>query len=112
MRFLNVCSVTSMVQVDWTNACLVPLYKDKSDKYEYGHLKGISMMSVVGKVCYRILIKRIINGTEGIICEEQSGLKRERSCVDQMFAVRQVYEMFLTKGKKKYLEFLCNSKSI
>ena len=37
-----------------------------------------------------VLIKRIKEGTEGIICEQQGGFRRGWSCVDQVFAVRQV----------------------
>ena len=84
---LNVCFVTSMVPVDWMSVCVVSLYKGKGDKYECVNLRGISMLSVVGKVYGRILIKRIGEGT-GVICEEQCGFRRGRSCMDQVFPVR------------------------
>ena len=38
----------------------------------------------------RVMIKRIREGTEGVICEEQGSCRRGRGCVEQVFAVRQV----------------------
>ena len=46
------------------------------------------------------MIKRIREGTEGIIFKEQYGFRRGQSCVDQVFAVRQMCEKFLAKGKQ------------
>ena len=40
----------SIVPVDWVIACRVPLYKSKEDMYECRNFRGISLLSVVGKV--------------------------------------------------------------
>ena len=37
-----------------------------------------------------------------VMCEEQCGLRKGQSCVDQMFAVRQVCEKFLARGKQLF----------
>ena len=59
MRVFNICIMLSMVAVEWVIACIVPLYKDKGDVYECSNFRGISLLSVVGKVYGRILINRI-----------------------------------------------------
>ena len=46
----------SIVPVDWVIACMVPLYKGKGDVHECSNFRGISLLSVVGKVCGRVLI--------------------------------------------------------
>ncbi len=56
-------------------------------------------MSVVGKMYGKVLIKQAREGTEGMIHNEQGGFRRGRGCVDQIFAVRQVYGKYLAKGK-------------
>ena len=38
----------------------------------------------MGKLYGGILIKKIREGTEGVICEEQCGFRRRRSGVDQV----------------------------
>ena len=53
---------------------MVPLYKGKGDKCECSNSRGISLLSVVGKLYSRVLIKRVRAGNESAIGEEQCGL--------------------------------------
>ena len=48
------------------------------------------LLSVVGKLFGRVLIKRVRAGTECAIGEEHYGCRQGRGCMDQVFAVRQV----------------------
>ena len=59
VRVFNICIMLSIVPVDWVIACMVPLYKGKGDVHECSNFRGISLLSVVGKVYGRILIGRI-----------------------------------------------------
>ena len=77
---------------DWKIGCIVPLYKGKGDPLECKNNRGISLLSVPGKVYGRILIERVIENSEGQIGEEQSGFRKGRSCADQIFVLRQVFE--------------------
>ena len=63
-------------------------YEGKGDVYECSNFRGISSLSVVGKVYGRILIKRIRDKTENVIVEVQSGFRRGRGCTDPIFIVR------------------------
>ena len=64
----------------------MPLYKVKGDKREYSNSRGISLLSVVGKLYGRVLIKRVRAGTESAIGEEQYGFRQGIGCMDQVFA--------------------------
>ena len=55
---------------------MVPLYKGKSDQCECSNSRGISLLSVVGKLFGRMLIKRVRAGTECAIGEGNVGLGR------------------------------------
>ena len=106
VRILNVCFDESLVPEDWCSACIVPLYKGKGDRYECSNSRGISLLSVVGKVYGRVLIKRVREKTEEVLKEEQCGFRRGRGCVDQIFAVRQISEKYLAKGKEVFWAFM------
>ena len=58
-------------------------------------LRGISLLSVVGQLFGRVLIKIVRAGNESGIGEEQCGFKQGRGCMDQVFVVRQVCEKYL-----------------
>ena len=51
-----------VVPMDWRGACIVPLYNGKGEKCEYSNSRGISLLSVVGKLFGRVLIKRVRGG--------------------------------------------------
>ena len=65
----NICSMLSVVPVDWVIACMVPLYKGKGDVHECSNFKSLSLLIVVGKVYGGILINRIRDKTENMIAE-------------------------------------------
>ena len=100
VRLYGACFRVGEVPLDWRSACVVPLYKGKGDKYECSSFRGISLLSVVGKVYGRVLIDRTRKGTERMVSEEQCGFMEGRGCMDQIFVVRQVCEKFRARGKE------------
>ena len=85
VRLLNVSFDMEVVPMDWSGACIVPLYKGKGNKCECSNSRGISLLSVVCKLYGRVL-KRVRAGTECPIGEEQCGFRQGRGCMDQVFA--------------------------
>ena len=84
--------------MDRCGACIVPLYKGKDDKCECSNSRGISLLSVVGKLYGRVMIKSVWVGTEGAIGEEQYWSRKAIGFMDQVFAVRHVCEKYLANG--------------
>ena len=103
---LFICFMLSIVPVDWVIACMVTLHKGKGDMYECSNFRGISLLSVVGKMYGRVLINRIRDKTKNVIAEVQGGFRRGRGSTDQIFIVRQICEKYLAKGKYVYFAFL------
>ena len=63
VRLLNV-SFDMGIMHYWHGAYIVPLCKRKGDKCECSNSRGISSLSLVGKLNGRVLIKRDRAGTE------------------------------------------------
>ena len=106
LRVFIVCFVLSVVPEDWVLAIIIPLFKGKGDVHDCSNYRGISLLSVVGKLYGRILINRIKGKTENVISEVQGGFRRGMGCADQTFIVRQICEKYLGKGKDVYFAFL------
>ena len=100
VRMLNVCLSSGSVPNEWKIGCIIPLYKGKGDSLECKNNRGISLLSVPGKVYGRILIDRVIEQSEGQIGEEQSGFRKGRSCADQIFVLRQLSEKMTEKKEE------------
>ncbi len=74
---------------DWKKAIIVPLNKGKGSRSECSSYRGISLLSVYG----RILTERLVEVTEGKVSEEQGGFRKGRGCVDQTFAMKRLVEV-------------------
>jgi hypothetical protein len=84
--------------LDWTRGVVVPIYKDgeKRDPLNY---RGITLLSIVGKVYTQIINERLMRYCEKnkILVEEQGGFRPHRGCPDQLFAL---VEIIQNRGKK------------
>ena len=50
VRLFNLSFDMVVVPLDWRGTCVVPLYKRRGDKCECNNSRGISLLSVVGKL--------------------------------------------------------------
>ena len=98
-RIMNRAWMSSMVPDDWRKALVVPVHK-KGSKMQCKNYRGISPLSIPGKVYAKILDKRMRDITEEKILEEQEAFRKGRSCTDQLFTVRMLSEKIIAKNKK------------
>ena len=95
---------------DWKNAVIVPVYK-KGSRLDCTNYRGISLMSVVGKVFARVWNERVKGLTVDKVPDEQGGFRAGRGCNDQIFAVKQIVEKTIEKDKKTYMAFVDSEKA-
>ena len=96
-RIINLMWTTGEVPADWTKAVIVPIHK-KGSKMICSNYRGISLLSIPCKVYTRKLDGRVRSITESKVMEVQGGFRRGRSCVDQVFTIRQLSEKVLEKN--------------
>ena len=73
---------------EWKSALIVALYKGKGAKYMAGNYRGISLLSIAGKVYAIILMQRVYQQTETQLHEAQSGFRRGRGTTDAIYTLR------------------------
>ena len=92
---------------DLRDATIVALYKNKGAKTDCGNYRGISLLSIAGKILARILLNRlIVSVSEHNLPEAQCGFRPGRSTVDMVFAVRQVQEKCIEQQIDLYAVFI------
>jgi len=75
------------------DASIVHLYKRKGSRQSCDNHRGISLLSIAGKILARILLNRLIyHLEEGLLPESQCGFRKGRGTVDMIFAARQLQE--------------------
>ena len=76
---------------DWKDGHLIKLPK-KGDLSNCCNYRGITLLSIPGKVFNRILLERMKDTLDGALRENQACFCKNRSCVDQIAALRIVVE--------------------
>ena len=87
---------------EWQKAVIVAIHK-KGSKKLCKNYRGISLLSIPGKIFAKILDARIRQVTEGQVMEEQAGFRVGRGCRDQIFVMR---EKTIEKDGKMYAAFI------
>ena len=90
---------------DWRDALLVPIPK-KGDLSRCDNWRGISLLDVVGKVAARVLQGRLQLLAEDLLPESQCGFRKERSCTDMIFLIRQLLEKSWEHRAKVFVTFV------
>ena len=82
------------VPQQWKYAITMVLHK-KNDKTECGNYRGISLVAHAGKILLKIIARRLSEYCKrvGILLEEQSGFRPNRSTTDMMFVIRRLQEL-------------------
>lgn len=96
---------TGKVPDDWAKAVIVPIYK-KGDKKDCGNYRGISLLSVPGKIYAGVLERKLRSIVEKQLDDSQCGFRPLRGCQDQIFSLRQISEKYYEKGKDVFSCFI------
>ena len=95
---------------DLRDALIVTIFK-KGDKSDCGNYRGISLLSIAGKILARILATRLQPLSEEILPESQYGFRPFRGTVDAIFTARQLQEKSREHHLPLYMAFIDLSKA-
>ena len=96
----------------WKDAIIMALHK-KKERTECGNYRGNSLVARAGKILLKINARRLSEYTErvGILLEEQSGFRPNRSTTDIMFVIRRLQELARKKRIPLYAFFIDHTKT-
>ena len=100
------CWSEGVVPQDMRDAKIVTLYKNKGDRRDCNNYRGISLLSVVGKLYARVVLLRLQQLAERVYPVSQCGFRAERSTVDMIFSLRQLQEKCREQQKPLYIAFV------
>jgi hypothetical protein len=76
--------------VAWKRALVVPMYKGKGSQQATNNYRGISLLSIHGKVYAMLLMHRVNQVVGANLHEAQCGFRSGRGTVDAMFVLCQL----------------------
>ena len=90
---------------NWKRGLIIKLAK-KGNLKECKNFRGITLLSVVGKVLGRIIIDRIRGGIDSRLRKEQARYRRGRGTTEQVFILRNIIEQVNEWQATLYLNFV------
>ena len=98
---------TGNVPQDFKDALIQHLYKSKGNRNICDNHRGISLLSIAGKILSRLILNRIMKHlVDDIYPESQCGFRAGRGTVDMIFSLHQVAEKVREKNEELYMVFI------
>jgi hypothetical protein len=95
------------VPQDLRDAVIVSLYKKKGEKSDCSNYRGITLLSIAGKILARVLLDRLIPSiAEENLTESQCGFRANRGTTDMTFVLRQIQEKCREQNMGLYAAFI------
>ena len=86
---INIVWIKKTIPDDWRRGIILPFWKNKGNKEVCSNHRGITLLSIPGKLFAMILLERICHNHRR---SEQAGFTAGRSTTEQIFAIRQIIE--------------------
>ena len=92
---------------EWSESYIIPLHK-KGSINDVGNYRGITLLSVLGKLFTRVLNNRLSDWAENyfVLIEAQAGFRPCMSTTDNIFVLHGLITHLLNEGKKLYCAFV------
>ena len=90
---------------DWNEATIIRILK-KCALNDCNNWHSITLLSIPSKVLAKIVINRLSNVVDGKLREEQAEFRKGKSCIDQIFALRNIIKQCTEWQGKLYINFL------
>ena len=91
----------------WKFAIIMVLHK-KKDPTECGNSRGLSLVAHAGKILLKIIARRLGEYCKhvGVLSEDQSGFRPNRSIIDMMLVIRRLQELAQKERVPLYICFI------
>ena len=100
------CWQEGAVPQDMRDSKIITLYKNKGERNDCNNYRGISLLSIVGKVFARVILMPLQKLAERIYPESQCRFRAGRSTIDMIFSLRQLQEKCREQHMPLYIAFI------
>ena len=97
--------ISEAIPSDWLKG-IVTIVPKKGDLSHCNNNRGITLRSTASKLYQIILLRRLNDGLERLLRENQCGFRKNRSCVDQIYSLRSIIHNFTEYNLPLYINFV------
>jgi len=104
--FINIW-ITGGVPQDFKDESIVSIFKNKGSRTNCDDYRGISLLSIAGKILARVILNRINKHlVSSVYPESQCGFRAGRGTVDMVFGLRQLQEKAREHNRDLHMVFV------
>ncbi len=103
---INIVWIKKTIPDDWRRGIILPFLKNKGNKDVCSNHRGITLLSIPGKLFAMILLERIRPTFYNHRRLGQAGFTAGRSTTEHIFAIRQIIEKSKEFNKSTYIAFI------
>ena len=97
---------------DFRDAVIVSLYKNKGESSDCSNYRGLTLLSIAGKILAGVLLHRLIPTiAQENTPESQCRFRSNRRAVDMIFVLRQIQEKYREQNIGLYAAFIYLAKA-
>ena len=111
LNLFSDCWQNECLPQDFKDVLIVTIYKKKGDRSDCGNHRGISLLSIAGKIMAKILLNHLKTISEDVLPESQCGFRGGRATTDMIFTLRQLQEKAVEQQQPLYIVFVDFSKA-
>ncbi|XP_065557829.1 uncharacterized protein LOC136025771 [Artemia franciscana] len=97
---------TEIIPEDWRKGVIITLWKRIGSRSDCSNYRGITLLSVPGKLFLMVLLDRYRSIIRKIWRLEQSGFMSDHSTIEQIFTIRQIVEKTKEFRQKAFIAFV------
>lgn len=106
-KLFRVFWIKGEVPQELKDASIIHLYKRKGNRSQCDNHRGISLLSIAGKILARVVLNRLTaEVTDKVYPESQCGFRSGRGTADMVFAYRQLQEKCIEQSQPLYTVFV------
>ncbi len=108
VKIFNIVLESGLVPTSWSVGVIKPIFKNKGSIDDPDNYRGITLLSCLGKLFTNCINKRLTDYIEstGTLGEEQAGFREGYSTCDHIFVLNSLIELYLSRKKRMYCEFI------
>ena len=93
---------------EFKDATIIHLFKRKGTPQVCDNHRGISLLSIAGKILTRVLLNQLNEHLEqsGLLPENQCGFRKDRGTIDMIFTARKLQEKCQEQNMDLYMTFV------
>ena len=93
---------------EFKDATIIHLFKRKGNPQVCDNHRGISLLSIAGRIIVRVLLNRLNKHLEqsGLLPESQCGFRKDRGTIDMIFTARPLQEKCQEQNVDLYMTFV------